>query len=107
MMRQAFDLLGQSVGVERFHGVHDAGMQYPAPLLEQTAVGDLMREGVLEGVLALGKEPRLVEKLSRLKVCQPAMQRVLGQLSNGLEQGEGHFGANHGSGLEQALFLRW
>jgi hypothetical protein len=45
-----------------------------------------MSEGVLEGVFALGKEPRLVQKLGRLEVRQPAMQRVFGQLGNGLEQ---------------------
>ena len=82
-------------------------MQYPPPLLEETTVGDLVRQGMLEGVLALGKEARLVEELGRLEVRQSAMQRVFGQLGNGLEQGEGHLGANHGSGLEEALFLCW
>src|SRR5262249_31944543 len=39
VVRQAFDLLGQSVGIENFHSVHDTGMQDPPPLLEQTAIG--------------------------------------------------------------------
>ena len=107
MVRQAFDLLGYPVSGECLKGLDDAGMQHPPPLLQQAAVGNLMGQGVLEGVLALGKEPRLVEKLGRLEVRQAAMQRVLGQLGNGLEQGEGHLGANDGGGLEEALFLCW
>ena len=48
-------------------------VQDSPPLLEQTAVGHLVRQGVLEGVLALGKEPRLVEELGRLEVRQAAV----------------------------------
>ena len=33
------------------------------------------------------------------------MQRHLGQLSNGLQQRQGHLGANHGSRLQEALGL--
>ena len=54
-MRQAFDLLGHPVPGERLEGLDNAGMQHPTPLLQETAVGHLVREGVLEGVLALGK----------------------------------------------------
>ena len=64
-----------------------------------------MRQGVLEGVLTLGKEARLIEELGGLEVRQPAMQDLLGQLGNGLQQGEGHLRANHRSGLEQTLLL--
>ena len=60
MVRQAFDLLGHPVPDERFEGLDDAGMQHPPPLLEQAAVGHLMGQGVLEGVLVVGKEARLV-----------------------------------------------
>ena len=74
-MRQAFDLLGHPVPGKRFQGLDDAGMQHPPPLLQETAVGHLVRQGVLEGVLALGKEARLVEKLGRLEVRQAAVQR--------------------------------
>ena len=73
MVCQAFHLLGQLVPGERFESLDDASMQHPPPLLEQTAVGHLVREGVLEGVLALGKESSLIEKLGRLEVRQPAM----------------------------------
>ena len=77
MVGQAFDLLGHPVPSERLQRLDDAGMQRPPPLLEETAVGHLMGQGVLEGVLAFGEEARLVEKLGRLEVRQAAVQRRL------------------------------
>jgi hypothetical protein len=68
MVGQAFDLLGHAVGRERLKSLDDAGVEYPPPLQQEAAVGDLMGEGVLEGVLVLGKEARLVEELGRLQV---------------------------------------
>src|SRR5262249_10749115 len=62
-MRQAFDLLSHAVPSERFESLDDLGMEHPPSLLEQTAVGDLVGEGVLKGVLTLGEEPCLVEEL--------------------------------------------
>ena len=105
MVRQAFDLLGQPVPSERLEGLDDPGVQHPPPLLEEPAVGHLVREGVLEGVLALGKEARLVEELGRLEVCQTPMQRRLGQLGNSLQQRQGYLRANHRGRLQQALLL--
>ena len=67
MVGQAFDLLGHPVPGERLQGLDDAGMQRPPPLLQEAAVGHLVGEGVLEGVLVLGKEPRLVQELGRLQ----------------------------------------
>ena len=107
VVRQVFDLLSPLLGCQRLERFDNACVQHAPPLQQQAAVGHLVREGMLEGVLALGKEPRLVEKLGRLEVCQAAMQRVLGQLGKSLEQGEGHLSANDRSGLEQALFLCW
>ena len=105
-MRQAFHLLGQPLRGERLQGLDNTGVQHPPPLLEETAIGHLVRQGVLEGVLALGEEPRLVEELGRLEVRQTAMQVVFGQLGNGLQQRQGHLCADDRGGLEQALLLR-
>ena len=66
-----------------------------------------MREGVLEGVGTLGKQAGLVEELRRLEVRQAAVQRLVGRVSDGLQQRPGHLGANDRSGLEQAFVLRW
>ena len=78
MVGQAFDLLGHSVPGERLEGLDDAGMERPPSFLEQTAVGDFVGEGVLEGVFVVGKEPRLVEEFGGLEVRKATMQRRLG-----------------------------
>ena len=65
---QALDLLGQSVGIQLLQGRDNAGVQ-PAPsLLQEAAVGHLLGEGVLEGILDLGEEACLVEELGRLQM---------------------------------------
>ena len=68
MVRQAFDLLGHPLSGERIEGLDDAGMQSAPPLLQETTVGDLMGQGVLEGEVALGEQLGLVEELSGLQV---------------------------------------
>ncbi len=66
MVRQALDLLGQPVPASASRASTMPGMQRPPPLLQEAAVGHLMGEGVLEGVLVLRKEARLVQELGRL-----------------------------------------
>ena len=105
MVRQAFDLLGHPVGRERLEGLDNARVQPPPPLQQEAAVGHLVRQGMLEGVFRLGEQPRLIQKLRRLQVCQAAVQRLFGHIRNGPQQGEGHLGANHGGDLQQALLL--
>ena len=73
MVGQAFDLLGHPVPGERLEGLDDAGMEHPPSFLEQTAVGDLVGEGVLEGVFVVRKEPRLVQEFGGLEVRQTMM----------------------------------
>jgi hypothetical protein len=107
MVRQTFDLLGYPLPRERFNSLDDPGMQHPPPLLEQPPIGHFMREGVLEGVGLVGEEARLVQELGGLEVRQAVVKRHLREFGNGLEHGHGDLGANHGSGLQQALFFRW
>src|SRR5262249_22541942 len=78
VMRQAFDLLGHAVPSERFEDLDDLGMEHPPPLLEQTAVGYLVGEGVLKRIFPLGEEARLVEELSRLEMPKTTMQPLVG-----------------------------
>jgi hypothetical protein len=59
-------------------------MQRSPPLMQETIVGHFVGQGVLEGILVVGKETRLVQELGLLEVRQAAMQGVFGQLSNGL-----------------------
>jgi hypothetical protein len=60
MVGQAFHLLGQPVPGQRLQRLDDAGMERPPPLLEERFVGHLMGEPMLEGVVDLGEEARLV-----------------------------------------------
>ena len=78
MVSKTVHLLGQPVWRERFEGLDNVCVQDSPPLLEQAAVGHLVGEGVLEGILVVGKEPGLVEELGRLQVGEAAMQRSLG-----------------------------
>ena len=79
MVGQLVDLLGRPVAGQRLEHAHNLGMQYPPPLLEQAAIGDLVGESMLEGVNGVREELRLVEQLRVLEVRQPAMQHVLRQ----------------------------
>jgi hypothetical protein len=103
---QPFHLFNQPVGREPFDGLDDACVQRPPPLLEEAVVGHFVGEGVLEGIGMLREEARFVEEFSGLKLPQTPVQRLLGRIGNGVQQGPGHLGANHGGGLQQALVLR-
>ena len=105
MLGQPFRLLGQTVGIEPFAGFDDAGVQGTSPLLQETAVGHLVGEGVLEGVFEFGEEAGFVEELGGLQVAETAAQLLLGQLRDGLQEGEGHLGADDRRGLEETLLL--
>ena len=87
MVRQAFDLLGHPVPSERLQGLDDAGMEHPPPLLQQAAIGHLVRQGVLEGVFVLGEEARLVQELRGLEVGEVAVQLGVRQVGNGGQEG--------------------
>src|SRR5262245_22053085 len=50
MVGQALDVVGQAVASEPFQSLDNVRMQRPPPLLEETAVRYLVRQGVLEGV---------------------------------------------------------
>jgi hypothetical protein len=62
-------------------------------------------EGVLEGIFKLGEEAGFVEELGGLQVAEAAAQLLLGQLKDGLSEGEGHLGADDRGGLEETLLL--
>ncbi len=105
MVCQTLHLLGHAVGIERLQGADNLGMQQAAPFVQQLPVGHLVRQGMLEGVDQLGKEAGFVEELGGLEVRETAMQYFFGQLGNGLQQGEGHLGADHRRRLEETLVL--
>ena len=58
-----------------------------------------------KGEVARGEQAGLIEKLRCLEVRQAAVQSFLRQVGEGLEQGKGHLGANHGCRLQEVLCL--
>jgi hypothetical protein len=107
MVGESFDLLGHPVPGECLKRLDDPGMQRPPPLLEKASIGHFMCKGVLESVLAFGKEPRFIEKLSRLEVREAAVHGVFRQVGNGLQQRQGHLSANDRRSLQELFLLRW
>ena len=73
------------------------------PVLEQAAVGDLVGQRVLEGVLEVRDEPGLVQELGGLQGREPTSQRVLGDVRDGLQEGERHVLADDRGRLEERL----
>jgi hypothetical protein len=105
MVRQRFHLFGHAFPGDRLRGLDDAGMQRASPFLEQRFVGHLLGEGVPEGILPLGEQARLIEKLGPLKLCQTAVQHLRGAVGNSLERGQGHLMAHDRRRLEEVFGL--
>jgi hypothetical protein len=80
-------------------------MERPPPLWQEAAVGHLVGQGVLEGVLDPGKEASLIEELSGLQLSEAVLDLLLRWLGDGLQEGQRDFPADDGRYLEQALRL--
>src|SRR4029450_2040536 len=100
MMRELFDLGGETVSPEALDGLNDAGMQHASLCLQETAIGHVMGERMLEGVGRLGIQARLVQEFCLLQVRKAPTECVLGQLGYRLQEGEHHLPANDRSALE-------
>src|SRR5262249_51753958 len=103
VMGEALDLLAKTGPVEGFDRVHEPRMEMPSPLLEQSLIGDLMRQRVLEGVLEVREEPRFVQELRPLQPGERLTSTLLWVLGDRLQQCERHGLAHHSRCLQQAL----
>src|SRR5262245_36381731 len=65
---ELFDVLGQTLVVQRRERVGDVTMKRAAALVEEAAVRHVVGQGVPEGVLDVWKELRLVEELAGLEM---------------------------------------
>ena len=72
VMGESFYLLAKAIRVQPFQRPDDPCVKLAAALLQQSAVRDLVRECVLEGVLEIWKEPRLVNELGGLQAVERA-----------------------------------
>jgi hypothetical protein len=76
MVCQLLNLIRQPITAGGFKRFDDSGMENSPPFLEKAGVCDLMRQGMLEGVDAFGKQLRFIDKLSRLQMRQTTLQYV-------------------------------
>ena len=60
MVRQTLHLFCHAVPGKRLQGLDNAGMQHPPALRQETAVGHLAGQDMLEGVRRLRRKARLV-----------------------------------------------
>ena len=87
--------------VDREQGSRDGGVGSAPPIRKLCAVGDLLREGMPEGVLTwkLGG----TEKLGRRETLERHGELGCGQIDHGAQQLEGHVSPDHRRGLEHVL----
>src|SRR5258708_7281684 len=101
MNAQYRGLRGPAIGEQTFDGIDDLSVEQAAALLKEAPIGHFMGKGVLEGVLRLGKETCLVQKLRGLQSSEPQPQAVLRLLDDGVEEDERHVLADDSGGLEK------
>src|SRR6516162_1673476 len=87
-MGEPLDLLAEPVGVQLFYGIYDARVDVATALVEHPAVGDVVSEGVHEGVLQVRKELCRVEKFSSLQVVEESAEPILRQSTNCVQESE-------------------
>jgi hypothetical protein len=85
--------------MQRLDRLDEPRVKSASTLLQQAAVRDLVREGVLEGVLEIRIEPGLVEELGRLESVEAAPERLIRQVGDRLEERERHVLADDGAYL--------
>ena len=104
---QPLDLLGEPVGVESLDRLDDPRVEAAPALLEQAAVGHLVGQGVLEGVLELrerGASRRGTRRPGGARAPVGAARRASSAMA--WSSANGHVLADDGGGLEQPLLLR-
>src|SRR5262249_10866290 len=102
-VRRLVALFIDAVGVERFYGVHDEGVDLATTIAQHSAVGDVMCEGMLESELQVGKKLCGVEKLGILQIPAKAAELVIAQAGNRLEQSHRNLVSDDRRLLEEAL----
>src|SRR5262245_57784971 len=99
-------MLGQPFRVKVFDRVDDPRVKLAPTLLQQSTVGDLVRERVLKSMLEIWVEFGLVEELGSLQAAEPATERFVWQDGDCLEQRERHVLADYRGDLQATFVLR-
>ena len=107
MVGQLLDVLGQPVGIEPLEGFDDPAIEGSPPILEQAAIGHVVSQGMLEGVLEVWEDPGLVQELCGLQAPERGVQVVVGGLGNRLQQPKRDVLPDHRRRLKQSLVPGW
>ena len=80
MVGETIDVLGQAVGIQLFDRHHNPSVEGPPTVPENTRVGDLVAQGVLEHIFQLWDESRLIQKFAPLKPDEASAKWFLRQV---------------------------
>src|SRR5688572_529012 len=65
MVGKSLDSVIDETTSQRFKSLNDSCMENTSPFLEETAIGDFMRQGMFKGIDAFRIEARLVQEFRR------------------------------------------
>src|SRR5581483_7379194 len=105
VMCELFDVLGQTVWRKPLDRIDDTAVQSATATAEQAAVGHVMGDGVLEGVLEIREQLRLVQELSSLEPTDLTAQHVLWDVRDRPQDCVRHVLAHHRGRLQYGLVL--
>jgi hypothetical protein len=81
MVGELLHMLDETIGVQALDGGRHRGVQCAPALHQEAPVDHAMGQRVLERVLQVGEELRLVKELGLLQVGEPLAQRLLRSLA--------------------------
>ena len=87
-MSEPVDLLRQPIWIFALDGLHDPSVQAAPPVLEQALVGDLLRQRVREGVLAIWICPHLLDELRAAQRREDRLEARAGHVRDRSEDGD-------------------
>src|SRR5262245_15096164 len=105
-MRKTLEVFIQAIAVKRFDRLDDAPVQLAATLAKHACMGDLVCEGVLEGVLDIREETALVQELGVLQRSEGLTKVIIAQTGDRLQDRVWNIAANRGGGLQKRLVAR-
>jgi hypothetical protein len=99
-------VLGKAISVKGFDRLDKPRVKLAPPLLQQAAVGHLVGQRMLEGVLGLWEQAHLVQKLRGPETREGHPHRGVVRLGDRLEQRQRHIPAEHRGDLNEPLVFR-
>ena len=95
----------ESIGVQRFDGLDDPGVEDSPPLGWDVVVGHLVREYVFEGVFDIRAATRLLKELCGLKPSERGAKLVFADAGHSLDDRVRHILAHDRGDLDHLLVL--